>query len=60
MDDWNHIQDVAIRIVPTNAAETKVMEEFFGQPQTVSFIAFDEVKKKSQRQNLCITEQNVV
>jgi len=42
--DWSHVPDVAVRIVPTKAAELKVMEEFLKDRNTKSYCAVDEVQ----------------
>lgn len=42
--DWSSVPDLAIRIVPTKAAENTVMEEFLRGRQTTSYQAIDEVQ----------------
>jgi len=42
--DWSAVPDVAIRIVPTKAAEIKVMDEFLKSRDTRSYQAIDEVQ----------------
>jgi hypothetical protein len=42
--DWTHVPDVAVRIVPTKAAELKVVEQFLEGRQTKSYSAIDEVQ----------------
>jgi hypothetical protein len=42
--DWSSVPDTAVRIVPTKAAEAKVMDEFLRGRQITSFVAIDEVQ----------------
>jgi Helitron helicase-like domain at N-terminus/PIF1-like helicase len=42
--DWSSVPDIAVRIVPTKAAEMNVMEEFLRGRDTVSYKAIDEVQ----------------
>lgn len=43
-NDWSTVPDIAVRIVPTKAAEIKVMEEFLSTRATVTYSAIDEVQ----------------
>ncbi len=43
-DDWSTVPDIAMRIVPTKAAEMKVMDEFLAGRVTRNFAAIDEVQ----------------
>ncbi len=43
-DDWSTVPDVAVRIVPTKAAEKHVMDQFLQGRQTTSYTAIDEVQ----------------
>jgi hypothetical protein len=58
-DDWSSVPDLALRIVPTKAAENAVMEQFLQGRQTTSFTAIDEVQNGSiwERATQRITSQ---
>jgi hypothetical protein len=42
--DWSTVPDIAVRIVPTKAAEAKVMTEFLRNRETKSYTAIDQVQ----------------
>ena len=47
-DDWKSVPDVAVRIVPTKAAEMTVTNEFLSSRKTTSYDAVDEVQNGLQ------------
>ena len=44
VNDWTAVPDIAVRIVPTKAAEIQVMQEYLRGRQIRSFYAVDEVQ----------------